>query len=88
MQTAIFFSKANSIKRQWINFHIDTNIAYRKMMTSNQSYVIRNVDNKMLTWSKYDTVNSLVMHTRYNPYSLIGHTLLDFPSWFAGILEA
>ncbi|KIK78131.1 hypothetical protein PAXRUDRAFT_17052 [Paxillus rubicundulus Ve08.2h10] len=34
------------------------------------------------------TVASLLTHTRYNPYSLIGHTFLDFPSWFAGILQA
>ena len=31
------------------------------------------------------TVDFLVTHTPYNPYSLIPHTFSHFPSWFAGI---
>lgn len=31
------------------------------------------------------TVDSLLTHTLYNPYSLRTHSFLDFPSWFAGI---
>ncbi|KAF8433864.1 hypothetical protein L210DRAFT_3506827 [Boletus edulis BED1] len=57
-------------------------MGYRRV-AADSMITVRFQDNVSLA----DTVDSLITHTPYNPYSLITHNFLSFPSPFAGISD-